>query len=208
MAARPERAFEGAPQIDALAAMRGAKAPRRDFHAMDIEPGDRLLRLRLLGHRHLLEILAAQDFHGRMREGRVEIERVWLLLAPALAFHLVEHRFRQAAEARLLRLVVSWPRDLLEHQLHELLEHLRLLPEDMEGLVEDLLVLATLHEYGVQCPIEVLARFQRPCLRRIERIDHMTGPDGEARLAQHASEMHDVESKPARWRCRHVRPST
>ena len=175
--------------------MRWTIAPRRYFETVDGEPGDGLAGLRLLGNCHLLEILAAQDFHPRMRESRIEVERARLLLAPALAFHLVEHRFGQTAEARLLRFLVGRTRDLLEHQLHQLLEHLRLLPEDMECLVENLLVLASLDEDSMQCPIEVHARPQRPRLRRVQRIDHMAGTDRQPRFAQHARKMHDVESQ-------------
>ena len=62
----------------------------------------------LLGHRHLLEVLGAQHFVGRGREGGIDLER-----RPASARAgsgvscLVEHRLGQAAEARLLGLLVG-----------------------------------------------------------------------------------------------------
>jgi len=120
----------------------------------------------------------------------------------------VEHGFRQAAEAGFLRLLVRRPRDLLEHQLHQLLQHLGLLPEDVESLVEDFGLFAPFHEDGMQRPVEILTRTQRPGLRRIERVDHMAGADGKARLAQDPREMHDVEGELARWRLGHVKLST
>src|SRR5438552_15813881 len=162
--------------------MKRPETPRPHLEPVYPEACDGKARLCLLGDRHLLEILGAQDFQGRMRESRVEIKRPRFLLAPAPAFHLVEHRFGEAPEAGLLGLLISGPRDLLEHQLHQLFQHLRFLPEDMESLIEDLLVLAPLYEDGMQRPVEILARSERAGLRRIERVDHLAGPDRPARL--------------------------
>ena len=108
---------------------------------------------------------------------------------------LIEHRFRQAAKARLLGAIVGRTRDLVKQQLHELFEHLRLLPEDMEGLVEQFLLVAPLHEDGMQRPIEIFARPQGARHGGIERIDHMARTDRQAGLAQHARKMHDVGRK-------------
>jgi hypothetical protein len=92
---------------------------------------------------------------------------------------LVEHRFGQAAEARLLAVLVRLAGDLRVHQLHQLLQHLRLLPEHMKGLVEHLPLVAALHEHRMQRPVEVLARCKQATRHRgIQRIEHAPGPTG------------------------------
>ena len=118
-----------------------------------------------------------------------------LLFALAPGIDLVEHRFCQAAEARLLRLFFGGPGDLMEQQLHQLLQHLGLLPKDVKGLVENLPVLATFDEHRMKRPVEVLARAERPATRGIEGIEYVAWPDREPRLAQHAREVHDVDGK-------------
>ena len=79
--------------------------------------------------------------------------RCWLL--PSCLSNM---RFGQAPEPGLLGLLAGIAGHLMEEQLHQLLQHLGLLPEDVEGLVEDLALVAPLHEDGVQRPVEVIAR--------------------------------------------------
>ena len=114
MAARAQRLPQGAPHIDALARMIRLEAPREEFAALQAQARDGLLGLHLLGQRHLLEILGAQDVIGGRREGRVKLQHLRFFLAAALRFVLVEHGFRQPAKARILRLFAGGAGDLLE----------------------------------------------------------------------------------------------
>jgi hypothetical protein len=78
-----------------------------------------------------------------------------------------------------------------EHR-HDALEQLRVAPEDVEGLVVDLELLASVEEHAGECPVEIIAPLDPGDFERTHRVDHPVRPDRQARGAQHPREMHDV----------------
>ena len=53
----------------------------------------------------------------------------------------------------------------------------------MEGLLEDLALVAAFDEDGMQCPEEIIARAQAARHRRVEAIDDRTRADRDSGLA-------------------------
>src|SRR5262245_48078301 len=53
-------------------------------------------------------------------------------------------------------------------------------------------MLATLHENGVERPIEIVAPGNAGDLHRTDRVNHSCRPDGDARPAERTAEMDDV----------------
>ena len=62
----------------------------------------------------------------------------------------------------------------------------------MEGLVEQVALVAAVHEDRVECPVEVVARADTDRLGRLDRPDDLAGADRQAGGAQHAGEVHDI----------------
>jgi hypothetical protein len=109
---------------------------------------------------------------------------------------LVEQCLRQSPLRSLPLIVVCRPADLLEQQLHQLLDHFRLSPEDVERLLEQLLMLMPLYENRMEPPVKVILGAQAPSLRCIERIKHLTWSNRQAGTPQNTGEMHDVLGEP------------
>jgi hypothetical protein len=98
--------------------------------------------------------------------------------------------FGDAAGARLFAGLP--PVDLRQEHRHHALEQLRVAPEDVEGLVEDLELLAPAEEDARQGPVEVVAPLDPRDLERAHRVEHPVRADRQSRRAQHAREVHHV----------------
>ena len=85
--------------------------------------------------------------------------------------------------------------DLRQQQLHRLLEQIGLAPEDVERLVEQLALVAPVHEHGVQGPVEVAAPPDADRLDRADGIQHLARADRHAGGAQRTREVHDVDGE-------------
>ncbi len=67
----------------------------------------------------------------------------------------------------------------------------------MERLIEQLALVAPVHEDGMERPVEVAAVADADGLDRFQRLQHLARPDRHAGDAQAAGEMHDVGRQPA-----------
>jgi hypothetical protein len=106
--------------------------------------GDRLLGLLDLGQGHLLEVHALQQLAAGEGEGGIDLDLVLLRFA-RLAFVAGLLATQGVGDARaelLVRLVEFITAERGQHQRHHALQELRVAPEDVEGLVEDLALLA------------------------------------------------------------------
>src|SRR6266705_2369902 len=82
--------------------------------------------------------------------------------------------------------------DLRQEHRHDALEELWVAPEDVEGLVVDLELLAPAEKDAGERPVEVLAPLDPGHLERPHRVEHPVRAYRQARRAQHAGEVHDV----------------
>ena len=82
--------------------------------------------------------------------------------------------------------------------MHHPLEQLRVAPEDVEALVEQLALVAPVHEHRVQRPVEILAAPEAHRLDRPQRLQHPPRPDRQPGRAQGAGEVHHVAGEAAR----------
>ena len=81
--------------------------------------------------------------------------------------------------------------------MHHPLEQLRIAPEDVEALVEQLALVAPVHEHRMQGPVEILAAREPHRLDRPQRLDHPPRADRQPRRAQGAGEVHHVAGEAA-----------
>src|SRR5690606_9254776 len=83
-------------------------------------------------------------------------------------------------------------RDLGQHGRHHPVEQLRIAPEDMECLIEQFALVATVYEHRVQCPVEVVARTETDRFDRPDGIDDAARSDWQDGSAKHPAKQHDV----------------
>ena len=86
--------------------------------------------------------------------------------------------------------------DLWQEDAHHPLKESGVLPENMKCLIEELVLVLTVHENSVQGPVEIAAVADPDGHHRVGRVDDLAGADRHARGAQNAPEMHDVWSEP------------
>ena len=181
-------------QVDAGAAGIGAKAARLRFWNGQAQARNQLLCLRQLGAAHAFEVGVLQQLALRKSETGVDFD--FLLLFPVLrllAFGV--QRVRQAP-ARLRRFGLAGAAvNLRQQQAHDALEHLRIAPENVEGLIEQFPLLALGQEHRRQRPVKVLAPLDASGLQCAQRIYDPVRADGQPGRAQHAGEVHDVLSQ-------------
>ena len=189
-AAAERRAHRGA-HVDEPPARIGDKTPRPDLRDREAQARDQPLRLRELLLGHGLEVGALQHFALGHRERRVELDLLRRVLGLGARFLLRQERLGEPAREIGL-LVGRPPDDLRQEEPHHALEHLRVAPEDVERLVEELELLAPVEEDGGERPVEVVAPLDARDLERFQRVDDLVGPDREAGTAQDAREVHDV----------------
>jgi hypothetical protein len=67
----------------------------------------------------------------------------------------------------------------------------------VERLVEDLALVAAVHEHRVQRPVEVVALLESGRFDRLDGAQHLARTDAQAGGAQGAGEVHDVIGEPA-----------
>jgi hypothetical protein len=178
----------------------GSIAPGLDLDAAQPQGSDRGLGVGLFFGRHLLEVLAPQDFVARGGELGLEFDDARAGVHAGLVGGRRIHGFGQPALPGPLRGGRRRDANLLQKLVHEPFGHLRVAPEDLERLLVERLMLVALHEHRMQRPVEVLARGQGAGLNGVERIDHRARPDRQPGAAQQPGEMHDVFGQPARRR--------
>ena len=100
----------------------------------------------------MLQQLAVGEGQGRLDLDFGRLVLVFRRFAPARLQRLLQ------APAELLALVrLGRHADLRQQHLHHLFQQARIAPEDVEGLVEDLALVAAVHEHRVQRPVEIVA---------------------------------------------------
>ena len=83
-----------------------------------------------------------------------------------------------------------------QQQLHHALEQARIAPVQVEGLIEQRLMLVSLDQHRFQSGAEILAPLDAHRLYRFQCNDHLGRSDRQARSAQHTREMEDVLGEP------------
>ena len=177
----------------------GGEAAGRHLHDRQAQAGELAAGGGQLLGRHLLEVLALQLLAGGPGEERVDLDRrLLLLLGLGLARPLLgRHRLGDATAHLLLLGLGLVALELRQEELHHALEELRVAPEDVEALVEQLALVAPVHEHGVQRPVEILAPLEADGLQRAKRLDHAARADRQAGGAERAGEVHDVAGEAA-----------
>ena len=158
MAAGAQRLPQGPPHIDALARMVRLEAPREEFAPLQAQarngrPCACICSASVICSKSLARRMSSADAVKVASSSSTSGFSSRRLCASFWSNMASASRRKPGS----LGLSPAGTGDLLEHELHELFQHLRLLPEDMERLVENLLVLAPLHENGMQRPVEFVA---------------------------------------------------
>src|SRR6266853_1001949 len=188
-----EACAQARTQVDPRAAGVGLEAPGANLRYRKAQVREHFLRLRDLLARHRLEVGVLQHFAGRKAEGRIELRFLRRLGGGLLGFFRFRvERVGDAIGRRRLLVAALAPVHLRQEHRHDALEELRVAPEDVEGLVVDLELLAPSEKDAREGPVEVLAPFDACDFQRAHRVEHAVRPDREARGAQHAGEVHDV----------------
>ena len=86
-------------------------------------------------------------------------------------------RLLQAAAQLLALVLLGGHADLGQQHLHHLFEKPRIAPVDVERLVEDLALVAAVHEHRMERPVEIVALLQSRRLDRLDRAQHLPRPD-------------------------------
>ncbi len=194
MPARAHRRAERRPHVGPRAAGIGDEAPRRHFHVGEAHALDRRFGARQLVERHLLEIHAAQQLAVGEGHRGVELDLLLALVVLVAVAVAGVHRLGEAAD-HLLAVARARRLELRQEQRHHLLEELRIAPEDVEGLVEDLALVALVDEDGVQRPVEILPVGDPDRLHRLDRGEQLAGADRQPGGAQRAREIHQIGKK-------------
>ena len=176
----PQRAAQRGAEVDARAAARRPVAPRAAQRHRQAQPRDGAQRLVDLGLRHLLEVAVLQDLAVGEGEGRLDLDLGRLVLRPS-----APRRGRAASASCRRRLSCflssgSAGTPTCGSSISIIFSSSRGLRQiDVERLVEDLALVAAVHEHRVQRPVEVVAllagRPPRPPRRRAA-----PGPDRRA----------------------------
>ena len=77
------------------------------------------------------------------------------------------------------------------------LQQSRIAPEDVERFIEQHPVLGSADEDCMQSPVEVLTTGNANRLDRPQRVEHRAASQGEARRAQGAGKVHEVDAEAA-----------
>ena len=118
--------------------------------------------------------------HG---EGRLDLDFGRLVVLCLGRFALPRLQGVLQAAADLLALVLGRHADLRQQHLHHLLEQPRIAPIDVERLVEDLALVAPVHEHRMECPVEVVALVQACRFDRLDGAQYLARPDPQPRRA-------------------------
>jgi hypothetical protein len=179
-------------QVDARAGRRRPLAAGDDRREQRRQLPEHAARSVPLGGGHRIEVRLAQRLALGPTHLRIDLDALALRRRLGLALRL-EQRLGQASVLRRRRrrstLLLA---DLRQQHAHHLPEQVRVLPEDVERLVEQCAMLGAIDQAAMQGGVEVTARGQPGDLQRIERQQHAVGADGHTRRAQDASEVHDV----------------
>ena len=194
-APRPQAAAKAAARVDARAPWVGRETAGAQLVAIHAHLRDGGLGAGDLRRAHLREVLALQHLLFRHGEPVVQLHlRLFLLLV--LAF---EHGVGDArgARRRLGLLGVCGFGHGREHG-QQLVEEAALAPENIEGLMEDQIMLVLLHQDCVQGGAEILAGADARHLHRAHRVQRRARAHRQPRRPQRAGEIEDVLRQAAR----------
>ncbi len=198
----PERSWapEARAHVGAGAARVGREAARRHIGQRQHHAPDRRLGGFDLGAGHLLEIAPVQ--HLAVGEGhrRVELDLLLARLVGVAGARLLQRLGE--APVHLLALLLVGQHHLRQHHAEHALQQLGVAPEDVEGLIEELALVAAIDEDRMQRPVEIAAAFDPGGAHGFDRGQHLARPDRQPRRAQRAREIHDVFQEPpaaVRW---------
>ena len=157
--------------------------------------GDSRTGDRHLGGTHRLEVHAAQDLGRGPRKRRIKLDLVARLVR-RLAFP-----GRQGVDDPPARRPVPLPvppgAEPRQHELHHAFQQVRIAPEDVKHLPEDLALVGTADQGCVQGPVKGLPVIDAAPPHRSHRAQGPTGPDRHAGGPQRPAEMQHVEPEPA-----------
>ena len=193
--ARPQGAAEAAARVDARSLGVGRETAGAQLVAIHAHLRDGGLGAGDLLRAHLREVLALQHLLLGHGEPVVQLHlRLFLLLV--LAF---EHGVGDArgARRRLGLLGIGGLGHRREHG-QQLVEEAALAPENVEGLMEDQIMLVLLHEDRMQGGAEILAVADARHLHRAHGVERCARAHRQPRRPQRAGEIEDVLRKAAR----------
>ena len=159
----------------------GAVAAGAALRHRQAQPRDGAQRLVDLGLGHLLEIALLQHLAVGHGEGRLDLDFGRLVLVLRRLALPGLQRVLQAAAELLALSGLGRHADLRQQHLHHLFEQPRIAPIDVERLVEDLALVAPVHEHRVQRPVEVVALAEARRLDRLDGAQHLARPDRAGR---------------------------
>ena len=152
--------------VDQAAVRVRRQAPRAHFRDGQPELRDHPLGLGQLGGGHGLEVGALQQFALGYGEGGVQLHLPLLRVRRFLSRPGArEQRFGHSIGRRGLRPPGRGRPGLGNISAMHALEHARVAPEDVEGLVEQLELLAAIEEQRRQRPVEIVAVLRCPSPR-------------------------------------------
>ena len=75
-------------------------------------------------------------------------------------------------------------------------EQIRVPPEHMECLIEELALVAPIHKAGGQGPVEILAPLKPGQRQRVQCVEHLVGAHVHARVTQDSGEVQNIFGQP------------
>ena len=186
------RAQTGA-QVDRRTAIGDHGAPGRDFGQRQAQSRDHRLDLGQFIDAHRFEVPALQYLARRKRQRGIEFDFLSSASFVARRSGGWRHRVGEPRRQRRFGLVARHAAvDTRQQQLQHAFEHARIAPEQLEGLIEQRLLLVALDQDRLQRRAKIFAILDADGVDRVERRDHLRRPDRQPGGAQHAREMHDV----------------
>ena len=79
-----------------------------------------------------------------------------------------------------------------EHQRHHAFQNFWIAPKNMEGLIKQITLVASIDVHGVQGPVKIIPVADANRFNRFDGAQHVAGSDGQPGGAQRSSKMHYI----------------
>ena len=199
LAAAPQRGPQAARRINPPPRRSHSTARGHGFNRQ-AQPRQHLLGLGHLGEAHQFEIKAAQTFARGHREARVDLDLCLAIIIGPFFFAVgrlgtIQQGFGGAFLGGLSGAVFLYATDRRQHRRHHMFQIPRIAPVQTKELRKDDPVFGTVHETGVQRPVEICLVGEPRHLYRADRVNHAARAYWQARATQGTGEMGDIAGK-------------